>query len=80
MSLRAEGEANLGQPAVASVIVRSTHNYSLKWKVHAVNFVKQTKFVHEQSSSGISHVALRAPRKDKKEYVIRGNLASLRYF
>ena len=28
----------LGQPVVALVIVRDTHNYSLKWKVHAVNF------------------------------------------
>jgi hypothetical protein len=31
--LRAAGEANLGQPTVALVIVRFTHNYSLKWKV-----------------------------------------------
>ncbi len=29
---------NPGQPSVALVIVRSAHNDSLKWEVHAVNF------------------------------------------
>ena len=44
MSLRAEGEANLGQPSVALAITRSAHNCTPGPRVYEVNFEESGAF------------------------------------
>jgi hypothetical protein len=59
--------ANLGQPQVPLVIVRSAHNYSLKWKVHAVNF--KTNEVRQRfatSPSGLLAMTKHVYTKEKR--------------
>jgi hypothetical protein len=67
-----DDEANLGQPKVALLIVRFAHNYTLKGKVHTVNF--KTNEVRPAC-----HVALRAPHNDTKKLITITVTAGARY-